>query len=462
MISCFKDNYVLWAIAVLLLFGCSFWLRWSYWQNTSFDSVIRADAARYFNIAYNFSEYGVVSSEFYSAKDNPVDTAEKWPIGYPLFLLAVMEAGGHGPQGRTPSLRGFVNDLMFVQALLGAATVVLTLVFASFLLPFAYSVAAAALVMISPHMLVLSSYMLTEALFTFLLMGSLVGGFMAWKRNGWCSWIVAGVLCGLAVLVRPVLMAFPPLLVVLSVYHFYKRDLKNPYHKYAVYLLLALALNLGWSFYNSGKFGEQSLAGRGLKEQLLVGSYPDFIYKDPRFKMEPFREDSTYYDLLEADYPEILAYLGGKFRREPARHLGWYLRKPVFFWTWNIYGGLTDPRYGVDIYHVTTSWFDKNIIAGWLRVVMVKLQPLFAWLALVGIFLVTARKLFQKNTFFMVPVALLALYTMMFVFLASIPRYSLPLGPALYTMAMVVPWQVAMFFRKNKDGCLKKSPADDA
>lgn len=117
----------------------------------------------------------------------------------------------------------------------------------------------------------------------------------------------------MAVLVRPVFMAFPPMLVALSVYYFHKRGVKQPYCKYAVYLFLALALNTGWSVHNNAKFGEQSMSGNGLKEQVLLGSYPDFIYKDPRFKMEPYKEDPNYYKVLYGGYGAIFDYLGGKF-----------------------------------------------------------------------------------------------------------------------------------------------------
>ena len=115
------------------------------------------------------------------------------PPGYPLFVRAVFEVFGT-----------HYVAVVAVQVVLSAATVALTFWLASLFVSRRFALAAATAVAIDPASIVFANLMLTEAVFALLLTAAI--GLVLIARRGDNAWLAlaAGVLLGVAVLVRPV------------------------------------------------------------------------------------------------------------------------------------------------------------------------------------------------------------------------------------------------------------------
>ncbi|HZO28868.1 MAG TPA: glycosyltransferase family 39 protein [Chloroflexota bacterium] len=128
---------------------------------------------------------------------------------YPLFLAGALVLLGD-------DLRGIV----LAQHLLGIGTAGLAYVLGRLVAGEhatagrAIGLVAGLLSAISAPLVTYEHYLLTEALFAFSVTGMLVGLVWAYRRNGLGGWLLAGILVGLAVMVKPIAQAFLPLALV--------------------------------------------------------------------------------------------------------------------------------------------------------------------------------------------------------------------------------------------------------
>ena len=126
-------------------------------------------------------------------------------VGYPAFLAGIYFVWGHS-----------VLAAQFVNALLGGLTVLLTFGVARRLLSDRRALLAAAVVALTPSLIMYSSVLATENLFTVLFIGFL---WLIWPtprfRYNLSVLLLAGVLLGLSWLVRPTLVLFPIALVLM-------------------------------------------------------------------------------------------------------------------------------------------------------------------------------------------------------------------------------------------------------
>ena len=120
--------------------------------------------------------------------------------GYPVFLGGVLVLLGY-------DLRGVV----LAQHLIGAATAALTYLLGRLTFGRPAGLGAGLLVALSAPLLVYEHYLLTEALFGFVLTTALVALVAAWRDPTARRWLLGGLLVGLASLVRPVGQVLLPL-----------------------------------------------------------------------------------------------------------------------------------------------------------------------------------------------------------------------------------------------------------
>jgi len=126
--------------------------------------------------------------------------------GYSMFLAGIYRLTGTGP-GRRVAVR-------CVQVGLAAITVVLLFTMADMLFPRRAAWIVAGLVAAYPPRLVLTGYLLTETLFTLLLVGQVAAMVWAARARSIGAWALLGALTAAAVYVRPV--AGPVPLVLLA------------------------------------------------------------------------------------------------------------------------------------------------------------------------------------------------------------------------------------------------------
>lgn len=220
------------AISLTLMLGS--YLRVVSSVETVVVKPVRADALDYFMYAYNMKFKHTYSKELGHLKDptsSVTPDALRTP-GYPLFLLAFVN-------GLPNSV--MIKRISIVQALLSILTIVITFILLRRILRPLWACAALLLVAFSPHLIVASSYILTETLFCFLIV--FLGWFFASFVTQPSSWkaVVLGSVIALSALVRPGIQYFVVVTAVFIV--LCKRQKRST--GYAILILCAFLLTFG-------------------------------------------------------------------------------------------------------------------------------------------------------------------------------------------------------------------------
>jgi 4-amino-4-deoxy-L-arabinose transferase-like glycosyltransferase len=414
------------ALVVLL----SAYIQFSVVARTSIDGPVRSDAIKYVAYAWNLKHYQTFShAPFWTEAPsaNPAPDNLTLP-GYPVFLSALLG---------TKVDQGFLDRVTNVQAALGVATCVITLLLALRLMPFGFAVTAGLLTATSPHLATISTYVLTEGLFTFLLTTALYLGARALvPGNNLRRVALAGAMLGLASMVRPQMQVFPWLLLGLSLVVPRCRAYRK---KTAIYLACFLLVTMPWQLRNLGVEhapGDPDL----LVTSLYHGSFPGLMYEDdPRTAGYAYSHDPEA-ARHGASLPAVIAYIADNFQQHPLRYARWYLiGKPVSFLSW------ADPANAGDIYifpamtspYRSESFFIRvHLLAYWIH------WPLML-LALGAMFvagwrpeLLTAVPAQQTMMRFLA--LTLAYVLVMHMLGAPYPRYGIPFRPLVYLLAVAM------------------------
>ena len=407
------------ALALLLLFSLAFGLRLFYLDRTAIYVPIRADAREYYTYAVNLIQRGIYSSQ--QAPDLAPD-AHRTP-GYPLFLAAFLY--------RAPDFTTAYHRILAAQALLGALTALVAFGIGRLVLPFGLALTAGLLTALSPHLVAVGGYVLTETLFALLAALAMLVLCQALRRRRVVGCFAASVLLGLASLVRPALLLFPLFLIPLIPW-LMPRQKRWPA---GLALVAGVVLTwLPWQMWTACHVPVRNGGGGLAAHSFVTGSYPDMVFQDPRFRGYPNREDPQYPELV-AQPILALQTVWHRALTAPWTYLRWYLvGKPSLFWSWDILQGQGD----IYIYPVLTSLYQTNPAAAASRTVMRALHPLL--LALGGPGLVWACLVWDDRSRRMMSLTilgLLAYFTLVHMVLTPLPRYSIPLRPELFVGAMV-------------------------
>ena len=407
--------------------------------HTVIDNPYRADVAQYYNTAYNLQAYGV-----YSHVVNVVDGQEAAPRPdafltpvYPLFLSLIVDG--------LPDQQIFAEASGY-QALLGALAVLLTLLLYQRFSPW-IALPAGLLTAISPHLISIGTFMLSETLFSVLLMLSLLVLSYGFRRDRWYlpSLLAGGVLLGLSSLTRPVLELFPLAVIFLLLT---SHDRRTAVRGSAVLLLGFMLAWTPWIARNYITLGRAGDSGN-MVQTLAIGMYPDFEYNhDPRSNGEPGH--------LDPRFPEISGNLGAtlgeiahRFRQDPGEELRWYLiGKPVTLWSWHdVSGGPDIFTYPVFKTPYSDSWPFTSTHAlmyglHWPLVILALAGCLLVWLPRARDWMTQEQLLLARLS------SLLLLYnTAVLMVLAPFARYSIPFLPIQYGMALIALYVSARWFR---------------
>jgi hypothetical protein len=410
---------------------------------------LKADARDYFMYAYNLRHNKVYSRDATTLQNpdiRPAPDAVRSP-GYPLFLSAFV----HGLPNK-----GMIEKVVFWQALLSTVTVLLSFLFLrSFLSAFWASVAAL-LIGLSPHLIVVNSYILTETLFCFILV--LIGwftGLFGWRLRVWQAAVI-GMLMAFASLVRPSLQYFPFLFCAFLIFHAgWRRG-----GKLAAVVIIAFALTFSpWIIRNMhtlGVTGDKTL----MINFLHHGMYPDFTYGDVQESRGfPYRYDPRSPEISQ-DIPSVLKEIARRFEQEPGKHLHWFLiGKPIAFWSWNTVQGVGDAF----VYPVSQSPYFHNPYFRWSHhlmhalhwplVILASFGTVMVWLPLSRIGIKESAVHTARFTSL-----LLIYYTALHVVGAPFPRYSIPLRPFLFGLALFPPYVLTLALKSHFHYRIKESP----
>ncbi|SCY75549.1 ArnT family glycosyltransferase [Desulfoluna spongiiphila] len=422
--------FILFAIFVLFT---SFYLRIKVINETVINRPIRADAKGYYFYAMNVKQYGVYSRQEFSSK-KPIPDALCSP-GFPMSILPFVTF--------PPSIK-MVWDIQRMQVLLGCATVILAYLIAQPCIGRWMALLAAFLTGISPHLVSCTTYILTETLFTFLMVLFLwifMQGIQHHKNWLLC---LAGITLGLASLTRPTLQYFIFALIPLA---FVNKRRSVPLKHFFIVFLFFVSTMAPWFVRNYQVTGQLS-DSRLMVSTLHHGIYPDFTYNnDPKTKGFPYRFDPDINNIAK-DMDSVINEIKRRFANEPYRHAYWYLiKKPLTLLSWDILAGMGD----VFVYPVIKSPY---LAPGWIRGthrVMKALHGVILTLSLLATVVawVPHAPLARGKTEAFV-CRLLSLIMLYFIALhvvgAPFPRYGVPLRPIMYIQALMIAQMIGIFW----------------
>lgn len=320
-----RKSAINFCLVLIVLLGA--YLRIHTATNTVVDNPFRADAGQYYTYAHNLRFSGVYSRDFWPQSNNsehgPSADAIRSP-GYPLFLLAFVE--------KTPSDKGILQ-ITLAQAGLGILSLILVFGLARKILPGAWPLAPTLLTAISPQLVNMGTYILSESLFGFLL---LLAIYVCTRyKSEDCNnrtLIISGFLFGIATLVRPTTQYFLPVLL-LYVALASRRQLQWQH-----YVAIASAFILPsafWMVRNVITLGITSDPTLTINT-LVHGHYPGMMYNaDPATLGYPYRFDPKIQE-LSSSIGSALSGIWERVMDQPAQYLQWYLMgKPVEFLSWS-------------------------------------------------------------------------------------------------------------------------------
>lgn len=436
-LSLSRPRLVLFLLALVLALGG--YLRFAAVSGTVVERPVRADAQEYLFYAINLQDdgvYSVAAPRVLSGKATTPD-AKRSP-GYPAFISVFL--GGDWNEGA--NLSRDLYRVLLAQALLGSLVVLLSFLIASRLAGSGVGLAAAALAALSPHLVNISVYLLSEALFAFafLLVLFLLVRAATSPGPALAQHALAGACIALSVLVRPTTSYLPWLLLGAGV--LFNRERWRAW----VALMLAYQLvMLPWLLRNlvvTGASGDPTLFVAAIQ----VGGYPNFMYDNmPASLGIPYRFDPVLTDF--SSLSRALSVIAERALAAPGEYLQWYaFGKVLALFSWDIIPiGTGGARLlvGGDIYiyptPVTPYATNPVFILTYLlsRLVYFPIVAI-ALLAMILAWVPRCVGFWGANVLAVRVLSLCLLYVIgVHVVGFPLPRYVVPFQPLLYLLALV-------------------------
>ncbi|MCK5716954.1 MAG: glycosyltransferase family 39 protein [Thiomargarita sp.] len=407
------NNRIVWfLLTIIVLIGLEFRLQAVMY--TEVNQPIRADAKDYIAYAHNISQFQTYSRSFSSQKPDAVRSP-----GYPIFLTVFLDKH---------ISNNSLYHVLLAQVVLSTLTILLVYSLFATLLGASFALLVALLTALSPHLITMNVYYLSEPLFCFLLVSFL---WLLSKKHHPFILLCLGVILAAASLTRPWLQYFIFLLIPLLVFSHFPR-------KVSIYIGIAfLAIMSLWITRNIVTMGAASNS-KLIAGSLHHGMYPNFMYdKKPESYGFPYRFDPRSSE-ISASLPSVLTEIKRRFQEHPLEHLQWYLfGKPLTLLSWNIIQGMGD----VFIYPVTRTPYDELTHFKISHDLMKFIHIPLVILAIIGSLIAWRSqedlKLSQKSLLVVRSISLLLGYfILLHMVVAPFPRYTVPMLPIIYGMAI--------------------------
>lgn len=402
-------------IAILLL-GTA--LRFQAVSTTIVDNPVRADARVYYFSALNLDRWGVFSRA--APSDIPPSADAFVQPGLPFLIAPFVEL---------PPTERMLFHINIVQAILASLTIFLTFALFRTLTSSSLALGASLLVAISPHMIVMTTYLLTETLFTFFLMASMCALTYALNKKNTNWAILAGCLLGLGALTRAT-TEYLPLFMIPCLY--WSVDRRTFVRVVLPTVFVSMAVIFAWKLRNLlmiGHLSDPSLAINTLHH----GMYPDFMFDgNPASMGMPYRFDPFTQQINSVG--SILQELRSRASEHPLQYAYWYLvGKPIALLSWNMVDGIGD----IFIYPVTASpYFNRPLFQATRLIALILHAPL-SIAAVAGMMIALVKPgllgLSDEKRLVANLAAVLVTYFFLIHFVgAPYPRYGIPLRPIIY------------------------------
>lgn len=419
-------------------------LRLNVSKNTVIELPLRSDAGHYTAYAYNLKLHGVYSGDRTTASNlqrTPKPDAMRTP-GYSLFLYPLVSL---------KSFSVFITKVIYTQAILGTITLVMIAYLAYILLGAPAAIFVTLLSAISPHLINMGVYILSETLFTFLLIAFLMLSVVSLKTNSLRHWLISGIVLALATLARPTLQYFIVFLVPF-LWHWSPRKAKI--NAVTAITLAFIGVMSVWFIRNLLTIGQLSDPTLSINT-LHHGMYPDFMFNGILDSYAyPYKFDPQSLN-ISSSISSVVSTIWERLIENPATIISWYASKPFYLFQWGTVQGYMD----IFIYPATQSpYFNEDGVFPFTLKLMKTLHPILVWLSLAGMLLCLAPEKWMKlqgtKFYAMRLVALLYLYYILIHMAgAPFPRYAIPIRPITYMLAMLaihITWHNAITYLKYR------------
>ncbi|MDB5036321.1 MAG: glycosyl transferase [Chlorobi bacterium] len=188
-----------------------------------------------------------------------------WPVGYPAFLGLLVALFGTSPL--PAMLANVALQIGMIAATLGIARRVTGSETAARL--------AVLILAVAPNMIAYSSLLLSESLFVMLMLAALLLFLKGIDRAGYAAVAVAGLLFGLAALVKPQAIPIPAVVLAALLIGRRRDDPLRTYRRStALIYVIMLATLLPWMARNYGLFGRFGIISTNDGINLFIGNNP--------------------------------------------------------------------------------------------------------------------------------------------------------------------------------------------
>jgi 4-amino-4-deoxy-L-arabinose transferase-like glycosyltransferase len=417
------------------LFCAALGLRLMYQSESIVLFPLRADAGKYFSAAFNVCHFGLYSSDRPWQTGEPPVTPTTLSAGYPLFLLPFVCT--------SPDVLIFVSRVVLVQAVMGALVVVFTFLIAQYALGLAWATVAASLTALSPHLIAMDGYVLTESFFTFVLTLGVLLLILAWRTQWGLVALAAGVLLSFSGLVRAIGLLLLPLLALTFLVSAEQCSFapRRVWIKQLLFVLLGYAIISGshLAFRNqttppAEETPDDFVSAESVWQSVLAGSYPGFLNPEDTGHFIAYRNDPEF-ERMTQDKAYAFQVMSERVMERPGAYLKWYLGgKALFMWRWdNVYNP------DVYIYPMKRKGFHTNSFLQQIHRAMHVLHwPLYllTWLAPILLFVRSRHSgLNAQSKALLVPGAVFWYFTIVLTALGPLPRYSIPARPFAFILA---------------------------
>ncbi|MEI7869204.1 MAG: glycosyltransferase family 39 protein [Candidatus Methylumidiphilus sp.] len=405
---------------------------------TEVDTPVRADARGYLLYAINLKQFHTYSRSPDALEGkvaSPTPDAMRTP-GYPLFLRMFM---GDNFSDKT------LYNIELAQALLSTLTILLAYATFASLLNRPLALIVALLTAISPHLVFTNVFILSESLSCFFLM-SFLWGLSRWKTDP-SSWLMVGtgLLLALTSLTRPWMQYFILLLIPLMIFYSPVARPKREAILLSVGFILPMLIWMGRNLITLGILSDDSV----VISSLYQGHYARLMYDNhPETFAYPYRFDPRAAE-ISASFATVWAEILRHLKENTLDYIGWYvIGKPLFLFSWDIFEGLGDlliypvlrtPYSDLSLFKVTHVIM-RNL-HDWL-VMLAALGCIAAWLPSAWVGLAGERRFLLRSLAF-----LFAYFVLIHCILKPEARYSIPMRPVIYGMAMFGLWYLGCLLR---------------
>jgi len=433
-----KFAYIIKFLPISLVIFLALLIRIEYHQKTYIYHPLSGDAYWYVIYSKNLEQHSTFSKQDDTEKPVP---DSYWAPGYPTFIMLSNQLA------KLLDINSY-SMLMASQILIGVLIVLLTYMIGVHFLQRYFALTAAVLAALSPHLISLGNYILTETLFSFFLLLSIYLFIRMIDHMRWYFGILAGIAFGVAYLVNPVIF-FAPIFLIALCYSYLKKIKNMPEIKILLsYMLISfMAITIAWSARNyiSVTDSQQSTASRAFAN-LIIGShrnYYDLWRANPRDENNPATLDQA---AAQGSISSFLSVLFERIKHNPTDYAKWYfIEKPINLWSWSIFIGQGD----IYVYDVAYSLYDRSRLALASYSIMKSLHWWLFMFAMLGLFFIFRTRLDYKNTVAITIYTTTIYISAVYVLLQADSRYSIPLRPEMYLCAM--------FFVENLIGIAKSA-----